>query len=134
MDRAGRVLGQLQLASRGVTAEELAIGAWPAAVGKKIARKTRAIGLVRSRLVVEVEDAVWQKQLWVLRGQILSSLQNVLGNESVSQLEFRVAVKRRQPGREETHGAGVSGTDEADAIADPIFRNLYRAARRKAIR
>ena len=64
MERAGRVLGKLKLAKQSVSDEELARSAWPAAVGKKIALRTQAVTLVRTRLVVEVEDAVWQRQLW----------------------------------------------------------------------
>ena len=83
MERAGQVLGKLKLAKQGVSDEELARSAWPAAVGKKIALRTQAFGLVRTRLVVEVEDAVWQRQLWTLQGQILQGMEKVLGRKIV---------------------------------------------------
>ncbi|HEY1185272.1 MAG TPA: DciA family protein, partial [Bryobacteraceae bacterium] len=49
-----------------ITESDLACAAWPQAVGKRIAAHTRAAKLVRRRLVVEVEDQIWQRQLFVL--------------------------------------------------------------------
>jgi predicted nucleic acid-binding Zn ribbon protein len=129
MERAGQVLGKLKLAKQGVTDEELARSAWPAAVGKKIALRTRALGLVRTRLVIEVEDAVWQRQLWTLQGQILQGIEKVLGRQVVTGLEFRIGVPRMKPTRVEA--LPFSG-DEADLIRDPVFRLNYKAARKRA--
>lgn len=129
MERAGRVLGTLDLSGRGVTEEQLALSAWPVAVGKKIAARTSAVSLIRTRLVVEVEDEVWQRQLFALRDQILAQIEKATGRRIVEELHFRVAVPRRQPARaESSHTPG----DEADAIRDPFMRKLYIAARRKA--
>lgn len=129
MERAGRVLGKLKLTKQGVSDEEMARSAWPVAVGKKIALRTHAAGLVRTRLVIEVEDAVWQRQLWTLREQILRRMEQVLGRKIVEEVEFRIAVPRIKPARAE---ALAASTDEADAIKDPVFRLAYKAARRKA--
>ena len=129
MQRAGRVLGNLKLAKQGVSDEEMVRSAWPAAVGRKIAVRTYAVGMVRTRLVIEVEDAVWQRQLWTLRGQILKRFEQVLGRVIVEELEFKVAVPRIKPVRAEA--SGVS-TDEADLILDSTFRSVYKAARKRA--
>lgn len=128
MERAGRVLGKLKLAKQGVSDEELARSAWPAAVGKKIALRTHAIGLVRTRLVVEVEDAVWQRQLWALRGQILQRVEQVLGRKVVEEIEFKIGIPRMKPARAEV----LTSNDEADLITDPVFRLNYKAARKRA--
>ena len=129
MERAGRVLGKLKLAKQGVSDEEIARSSWAAAVGPKIAAKTHAVAMVRTRLVVEVEDAVWQRQLWTLRGQILKRLEQVLGRVIVEELEFKIAVPRIKPVRTE---AARASTDEADLILDPTFRSVYKAARKRA--
>ena len=129
MQRAGRVLGNLKLAKQGVSDEEIVRTAWPAAVGRKIAVRTNAVGMVRNRLIVEVEDAVWQRQLWTLRGQILKRFEQVLGRVLVEELEFKIAVPRIKPVR--TEEPRVS-TDEADSILDPTFRYVYKAARKRA--
>jgi hypothetical protein len=50
----------------------------------------------------------------------------------VTDLEFRIVPRRRDAQR-----AGVSVPalipDEADAIADPVMRSIYRASRKKAL-
>ena len=131
MERAGRVLGNLtKLATLGVSDEEMIRSAWPSAVGRKIALRTNAVGLVRNRLVVEVEDAVWQRQLFTLRQQIINRLEQVLGRAVVQELEFRIGTPRRGPVRAE-HASSVPA-DEADTILNPTFRAVYKAARKKA--
>jgi predicted nucleic acid-binding Zn ribbon protein len=128
MERASSFVRKL---SRGmITPEEMALAAWPDAVGKRIATHTRAAKLVRTRLVVEVEDATWQRNLWSLSGQILRNLQKALGPGSVEDLEFRVIPRRREP---EIARASIPALiDDAEAIADPILRDLYKLSRKKA--
>jgi predicted nucleic acid-binding Zn ribbon protein len=130
MERAGRVLGKLKLAKQGVSDEEMAVSAWAAAVGAKIAIRTNPAGMVRTRLIVEVEDAVWQRQLWTLRDQILKRLEQVLGRVIVEELEFKIAVPRIRPARTEI--SHTVSNDEADQILDPTFRSFYKAARKRA--
>ncbi|HYI94732.1 MAG TPA: DciA family protein [Bryobacteraceae bacterium] len=128
MERAGRVLGKLKLTKNTVSDEEIARSAWSAAVGKKIANRSQVIGLVRDRLVVAVEDAVWQRQLFTLRQQILGRMEQVLGRKIAHELEFRIAVPRIQQVRAQV----ISSADEADEIRDPVFRLVYKAARKRA--
>ncbi len=90
MERAGKALAKLKL-SDAISADQLAFAAWPAAVGKRIAAHACPKALVRGSLVIETEDAVWQKQLFHLRFDILAKLTAVLGSEIVTDLEFRSA-------------------------------------------
>ena len=131
MERAGRFIGKL----KGCAApEDLAVAAWPAAVGKRIAAHACAAALVRSCLIVEVEDLVWQKQLNTLRGQIVLRMAEVLGPGVVDDISFRPATPRRMPQREEraARPAALSSGDEADLIPDPVLRCLYKQSRRRA--
>ncbi len=133
MERAAKLLRTGSIAGRYVTPEELAKAAWRAAVGKRLADRTTALALVRSRLVIEVEDALWQRQLHGLRRQILDKLERVVGQGIVSELEFRVARGRR-PAKQElrpvrTSAGGPAG--DADRIEDPILARLFRAERRR---
>ena len=99
-------------------------------MGERLALRTKPVALVRDRLVIEVEDAVWQRQLFTLRSQIMQRLENAAGRRIVEQLEFRVAVPKRQPpARAESLGAP---RDEADGIKDAYLRNIYKASRKKA--
>lgn len=109
--------------------EDLARAAWPQAVGKKIASHALAVSLARSCLVVEVEDPVWRGQLARLEGQILARLREILGPELVTRLDFRLRIPRRLP---QPAGQRQAATDEADGIADPVLRHLYKSSRRKS--
>ncbi len=130
MERASKLIRGLPLPSETITAEDLARAAWGQAVGKKIAAHTRAVRMVRTRLIVEVEDHTWQKQLFALSRQILENLGNHLGPGVVDDLEFRIVPRRREP-RRATESMPVLA-DEAAGIADPILRGIYRASRQKA--
>jgi hypothetical protein len=132
MQRASRLLGDLKLPDQTYCAEELARAAWRAAVGKKIAAHAHAARMVRSSLIVEVEDEVWRMQLYGLRAQILSNLAKHIGRGHVEDLEFRVVPPRRGPQRAATSAGGAVPADEADSIADPGLRRVYRMERTKA--
>jgi len=135
MERAARLIKNNKLSKKVFSEEDLARAVWPAAVGKAIAAHTSRLALVRQTLVVEVEDAIWQKQLFTLRGQILDRLRRVTASDAVQDLEFRVALKRRQPQRAETRESPQSGLDngdEADSIQDAVLKKVYRLSRKKA--
>jgi hypothetical protein len=132
MERASRLIGKL---TGPIDADDLARAAWPIAVGKKVAARARPTRMVRGRLIVEVEDSVWKKQLFALSGQILTNLERHLGPGIVEDLEFRVMPPRRDAQRAAVAQPGLDGTspDEADGIADPVMRNMYKLARKRAL-
>lgn len=139
MERAGRIIGKLKFPKDLVDPGDMARSAWPAAVGKKIAVKTRAVKLVRNTLVIECADAVWQRQLNTLSGQILRNLENLLGAGVVTDLDLRPMTPRRGMQSASTvrpFELGVkpeaASSDEADHIQDPVFRLLYKQSRRRA--
>lgn len=133
MERASKLIRGLRLPSDTMNAEELACSAWSEAVGKNIAAHTRAVRLVRTRLVVEVEDKTWQRQLFSLTPFILFNLQKHLGAGVVDDLDLRVMPRRREPQRAVEAFRAPLDADEADAIADPVLRSLYKASRKKAL-
>ena len=130
MERASKVLGKLNLPQGTVDPEIVVCAAWAGAVGKKVAAHTRAARLVRSHLIVEVEDGVWQRQLFVLRSQIRRKIDESIGAGIVEDIEFRVAPRRLGPQRAQ-HSTAVN--DDADGIADPVLRNIYKASRKKEL-
>lgn len=103
MERAARLIKKSKLSHQVLSEDDLARAAWPAAVGKAIAAHTIRIRLVRTNLVVEVEDATWQRQLYTLRAQILERLRKFTGSDSIQEIEFRIAIPRLQPKRVEQH-------------------------------
>jgi hypothetical protein len=127
MERAGRLIGKMKL---GIDDPELrARAAWKVAAGKKIAVHTRAVALVRGKLVVEVEDQIWQRQLKTLSGFLVRNLEKALGEALVTDIDFRPMPKRREPQRAES---ALGKSDPKEAVADPVLDMLYRQARRKA--
>jgi predicted nucleic acid-binding Zn ribbon protein len=133
MERAGRSLAKLKL-SGNISAEELACAAWPAAVGKRIAVHASAVALVRGNLVVGCEDGVWQKQLFYLKSHILRKIHEVLGDTTVTDVEFRIATPRRPPQVATSLRVEQPSTfeDESDGIVDAGLRIIYRQSRKKA--
>ena len=131
MDQVSRIIGRI--GGDVITPERIACGAWKRAVGKRIAACTRAAKLVRTTLVVEVEDDIWRKNLWSLRYQILRNLEKAIGPEIVSDLEFRVMPLRIEPQRADKGEHLVVKPIEmaGDDIADPGLRRIYKAAKRR---
>ena len=131
MERASKLIRGLRLSGDVITPEQLCCAAWPGAVGKKIAAHTRPAKLVRTRLVVAVEDQTWQRQLFALTPHILNNLEKTLGRGLVEDLEFRIVPRRREPIPARQAVPAVLD-DDADAIADPVMRDLYKLSRKKA--
>lgn len=135
MERAGRLLAGSRTARRCLSAEELSLAAWPAAVGRKAARHARAVALDGQRLVVEVGDELWRRNLELLGGQILANLRGMLGEAAPCAIEYRLAARRR-PVRSEMAGDEfrlAAPADEAARIPDPVLRRLYLQSKRKAV-
>jgi Dna[CI] antecedent, DciA len=131
MESASRIFGKLAAADRPISPEQLVISAWPGAVGKRIAVHARAAKMVRTRLVVEVEDEIWQRQLFVMTRQILANLESKVGRGIVDELYFKIVPRRIDPQRAPM---SLFSQDEADQIKDPVMRHIFKAARDKAVR
>jgi len=136
MERAARLIKNSKPSRAILTEDDLARAVWPSAVGKAIAAHTSRLRLVRTTLVVEVEDATWQKQLYPLTSQILQRLRRVTGSEVVKEIEFRIGIPRRQPQRAEARSTAADEmrkpADEADQIQDPVLKRVYQMSRKKA--
>ena len=133
MERASRLMGQLQFLGRSVSGEQLVCAAWSAAVGARIAKHARAERLVRTKLIVGVDDSVWQRQLFGMSRMILSKLTENLGDGLVvDELEFRVAAPRRGTQRAE-RSTPARPADEADGIEDADLRRLYITSRKREL-
>jgi hypothetical protein len=138
MERAARLFKYKSVNREIMTDEDVFRAAWPLAVGKAIARHTSRLKMVRGTLVIEVEDAIWQRQLHTLSSQILDRLRKFTGNSVLTDLEFRIGVPRRSAQRAEFGGHSAADspleaqTDEAETILDPVLKKVYRLSRKKA--
>jgi hypothetical protein len=137
MESAARVMRSKKISRDLMSDSDAARAVWPAAVGKAIAAHTSRVKLVRTTLVVEVEDALWQKQLCPLTPAILDRLRKLTGSDEIKDIDFRIAIPRRQPhraGSRESSEAepAISAEDEAERIQDPVLKKVYRLSRKRA--
>jgi predicted nucleic acid-binding Zn ribbon protein len=128
MLRAAKVLSKMKLAKAGVSSERLAVPSWAQTVGKTIARHSRAVGIFEGTLVVDVEDAIWEKNLRLLEPQIMAKLTAVVGPGKVRNIRFKLAIPKRTAQREDN----LHSADEANQIQDPILRHIYIQSRKRA--
>ena len=125
MERAGSLIGKLKLPRELADPETRARAAWTLAAGKKIGAHTLASALVRGTLIVEVEDIVWQKQLNTLRHFLLRTLREALGEDLVTEIDFRPMPARRKPQRAES-----ARRPDSNGIQDPVMSMLYRQSKK----
>ena len=74
-------------------AEAAAIAAWKHAAGNGLKEHAVPLKLEDRTLTIAVADAIWQKQLNSMRGQLLFRVNTILGKPLVSALDFVVDPK-----------------------------------------
>ena len=128
MKRAGRLFAQMDFPDQFDEAEPRARAAWAVASGKTIARHTRATALVRGKLLVEVEDALWQRQLATMGHFLVRNLARELGPDVVKEIDFRPMPKRRPMQMAQTMTGQVQQTSarRVEGIEDPVLGLLYK--------
>src|SRR5947209_7630049 len=130
MESAARLIKNKKISREILSDDDMARAVWPAAVGKAIAAHTSRLKLVRTTLVVEVEDAIWQRQLAALTEAIVGRLRKLTGSDEIKDIEFRIGIPRRQPQRTDSREsnpseATLSAEDEAERIQDPVLKKVY---------
>ncbi|HJT66024.1 MAG TPA: DUF721 domain-containing protein [Pyrinomonadaceae bacterium] len=68
--------------------EAAALAAWKYAAGENLKTHAVPLGLQDRTLRVAVADAIWQKQLHSMRGQMLFRVNSLLGQPLVGSIEF----------------------------------------------
>lgn len=74
-------------------AEAAAIAAWKHAAGDGLKEHAVPLRLEQRTLRVAVTDAIWQKQLHSMRGQLLFRVNSILGQPVVGAIEFEIDPK-----------------------------------------
>jgi hypothetical protein len=117
--------------------EAAAIAAWKRAAGSGLRNHAAPLRLEGKTLVVAVADAVWQKQLGAMKGQLLFRINAILGQPLVSQIDLRIDPRiapTRPPAdsktKEEKLDTEVSLElySAASAIKDKQLRQLFLKA------
>jgi len=139
MERAARVFRNAKQSRSLLTDDQVLSAVWPAAVGKAIAAHTSRLRVVRTILVIEVEDAIWQRQLRTLEKQILDRVRLFTPDLALAGVEVRIGVPRREPQKATAPTSSACEplftapfNDEADRIQDPVLKKVFQISRRKA--
>ncbi|HXS00972.1 MAG TPA: DUF721 domain-containing protein [Pyrinomonadaceae bacterium] len=74
-------------------AEAAAIAAWKHAAGEGLKDHAVPLKLEDRTLTIAVADAIWQKQLHSMRGQLLFRVNSILGKPLVGALDFVIDTK-----------------------------------------
>jgi hypothetical protein len=130
MEKALQSIAKLK--AKLVSDEELLRAAWKSAVGPRIEAHARIRALFGKRLVVEVDDRVWQSQLESLAPAILAKLEKLTGGRLAAFLDFRVGLPRRMPEAVEAPFSLTAQDAEAAKIRDPYLRRIYLQSKRRA--
>ena len=78
-------------------AEAAAIAAWKHAAGDGLKEHAVPLKLENRTLTIAVADAIWQKQLHSMRGQLLFRVNTILGKPLVGVLDFVIDPKLAKP-------------------------------------
>ena len=114
-------------------AEAAAIAAWKFAAGDGLRDHVVPLKLEDGTLTVSVSDAIWQKQLHTMRGQLIFRVNSILGQPVVRELEFVIDPKLAKT-REETTAKSDETLDNemplelwsvANAIQDKELRKRF---------
>jgi len=117
-------------------AEAAVIAAWKHAAGDGLKEHAVPVKLEGRTLTVSVADAIWQKQLHSMRGQLLFRLNSLLGQPIVGTIEYVIEPKLRTTAAEQPKPSEQSLDNEvplelwsaANAIKDKELRRSFLKA------
>ncbi|MEP6707530.1 MAG: DciA family protein [Pyrinomonadaceae bacterium] len=107
-------------------AEAAARIAWRRAAGEPLCQHAAPFRLYHTTLIVAVSDAIWQKQMVALSGQLLSRLNSMLGQKAITFIEFRIDPKT--VAAERSQRRPVAGGESADSVLSSVPDELVLAA------
>jgi len=142
MEALIRALPKLISAAGDEQVTEVAAGiAWRRVAGESLRQHAVLFRLFHSTLIIAVADAIWQKQMMQLSGQLLARINALLGKGTITFIEFRIdpktVEKERAANRISHHvikadEALESVTEElelaAQAIPDEALRRRFLLA------
>lgn len=123
-------------------AEAAAIAAWKHAAGDGLKEHAVPLRLEHRTLRVAVVDAIWQKQLHSMRGQLLFRVNSLLGQPIVGAIEFEIdprifkarAEQRKAPEQLLDNEVPLELWTAANAIQDKELRKSFLKTAMAALR
>ncbi|MEO6052144.1 MAG: DUF721 domain-containing protein [Pyrinomonadaceae bacterium] len=114
--------------------EAVVFAAWGRCVGDLLRERTAPLEFFENRLVVAVQDKIWQRHLEDLSPQMLVKINGSLGQGSVRYIEFRIDAAAAETARESKKAGNIvpdidevspSLANAANAIADEHLRKQF---------
>jgi hypothetical protein len=124
-------------------AEAACIAAWKHIVGPGLSNQAMPVQLRNRKLVIVVEDNIWQRQLEQMRGQLLFRLNSLMGRSLVESIELRIDPSALAKARGTREGSKKEPLDykvpaellsAAKGIEDPGLRRAFLGAATSCIR
>jgi hypothetical protein len=115
-------------------AEVACIAAWNHAVGEALRSHTKALGVEGRKLIVAVDDLIWQRQLQTMLGQLRFRINAILGQPLIAGIELRVQPEvithKRISNHERRTGEALPKEirDAAQKIEDQTLRQAFLGA------
>ncbi len=113
-------------------AEAAAIAAWKFAAGEGLKDHAVPLKLENRTLTVAVSDTIWQRQLHLMRGQLLFRVNSILGRPVVGAIEFTIdpalaaaQVEEQQPEQSLDNEVPLELWSAANAIQDKELRRKF---------
>jgi hypothetical protein len=139
MDKLIKTLPAILAAAGGSeeVAEAACVAAWKHAVGPGLSGHAVPVQFQNKTLVIAVADAIWQKQLEQLRGQLLFRLNSILGQAVVTSIEIRIQPEtfkqveeagNENPTRNNTAAVPIELVSAAATIEDAGLRRAFLGA------
>ena len=112
--------------------------AWSRAAGEGLRRNTFPLSLTGKTLTIAVADALWQKQLQSMAGELLFRINSLLGGQGVNEIVFRISPSHLSKAnasatakQQKEHSPNALPTEllfAAGAIADEDLRSRFLRA------
>src|SRR6185295_11244995 len=112
--------------------------AWSRAAGEGLRRNAIPLSLNGKTLTIAVADALWQRQLQSMAGELLFRINSLLGGQGVNEIVFRISpsdLSRANASppqkQEQEHSPNALPTEllfAASAIADEDLRSQFLRA------
>ena len=115
-------------------AEQEALFLWEEAVGERIARLTAPLRVREGVVFVEVQNHVLAQELNLLKGEYVRKLNQLLGEERVREIRFRVGGVLRELPEEPVHLEKIPLTAEEQEEVERLISDVEETRLREALR
>ncbi|MEO8435266.1 MAG: DUF721 domain-containing protein [Pyrinomonadaceae bacterium] len=107
-------------------AEAVARIAWARIAGEPLCQHAVPFRLYRSTFIIAVSDAIWQKQMSALSGQLLSRLNSMLGKGTITFIEFR--IDPLTVAAERASQSSLAPAESAESVLGSVPEDVMTAA------